>query len=58
MKSSANGQCIDSMEQPIGRDVELNHCHGQGRNQVNCLIYTFWQIFLKIECLPIVRFHK
>ena len=36
MKSSASGMCIDSMEQPVGRDVELYECHGEGRNQVNC----------------------
>lgn len=33
VKSSANGMCIDSMEQPVGRDVELYECHGEGRNQ-------------------------
>lgn len=35
-KSSVNGMCIDSMEQPVGRDVELYECHGGGGNQVNC----------------------
>ncbi|KAL9954055.1 hypothetical protein ACROYT_G041546 [Oculina patagonica] len=33
VKSSANGMCVDSMEQPVGRDVELYNCHGQGGNQ-------------------------
>lgn len=33
VKSSANGMCIDSMEQPVGREVELYECHGEGRNQ-------------------------
>ena len=35
VKSNANGMCIDSMEQPVGRDVELYECHGKGGNQVN-----------------------
>jgi len=33
VKSRANGMCIDSMEQPIGKDVELYECHGEGGNQ-------------------------
>ena len=31
--------CIDSMEQPVGRDVELYECHGEGGNQVNCTFF-------------------
>lgn len=44
MKSRANGMCIDSMEQPIGKDMELYECHGEGGNQVNCtfLSQTFF----------------
>lgn len=33
MKSGAGGMCVDSMEQPVGSDVQLNSCHAQGRNQ-------------------------
>ena len=28
--------CIDSMEQPVGSDMELYECHGEDGNQVNC----------------------
>ena len=34
MKSGAGGMCVDSMEQSVGSDVQLNSCHAQGRNQV------------------------
>ena len=52
VKSSANGMCIDSMEQPVGREVELYECHGEGRNQVNCtfLSRTCFLLFGE-ECL-------
>ena len=45
MKSSANGMCIDSMEQPVGRDIQLYDCHGQGGNQVNCVEIIFIDLY-------------
>ncbi|KAJ7330774.1 Polypeptide N-acetylgalactosaminyltransferase 2 [Desmophyllum pertusum] len=33
IKSVAEGMCVDSMEQPIGSDVQLYDCHGEGGNQ-------------------------
>lgn len=33
IKSSFNGMCVDTMEQPLGSDVELYGCHGQEGNQ-------------------------
>ena len=38
MKSSVNGMCVDSMEQPVGSDIQLNSCHGEGGNQVNYFV--------------------
>jgi len=33
LKSSAIGMCVDSMEQPVGSDLQLNTCHGEQGNQ-------------------------
>lgn len=43
--------CIDSMEQPIGSDVALYECHGEGRNQAWALSNGFIKNFVHDICL-------